>query len=106
MGRSFIQFYALTVCFFTLMCLVVVAGLAIYDLVRIAWPDFTVQEYMLWQSNEHYLSYHPDKKDLPEAEVTALREKSRRDAVEAERRGAMQRLVFAAIIGGIDVVVD
>ena len=105
MGRSLVQLYALTVCFFTLMCLVIVLGLGIYDVVRIVRPDFTVQDDMLWQSNELYRTYRQDKKDLPDAEITALREQGRRAAVDAERRGAEQRLVFLGIILGIDIVV-
>jgi hypothetical protein len=105
MPRSLIQLYALTVCFATLMCLVVVLGLGCYDLVRIAAPGFTVQEYMLWQSDEHFLTYHPDKKNLPEKERASLREQYRLAALHFERRSALQRFVFEGIILAIDVVV-
>jgi hypothetical protein len=105
MPRSLIQLYALTVCFATLMCLVVVLGLGCYDLVRIAAPGFTVQEYMLWQSDEHFLTYHPDKKDLPEKERAVLREQYQLAALQSERRSALQRFVFVSIIATIDVVV-
>jgi hypothetical protein len=105
MARSLIQFYALTVCFATLMCLVVVLGLGGYDLVRIAAPSFTVPNYIALQSNEYYLMYHPDKKDLPEREQTILREKYRLEALHQERHSAQQRFVFVAIIATIDMVV-
>lgn len=105
MGRSLIQLYALSVCFASLMCLVVALGLAMYDLVRISAPGFTVQEYMLWHSDEHFLMYHPDKKDLPPAERAALREEYRQSALSAERRSAQQRFVFESIIILIDIVV-
>jgi hypothetical protein len=105
MGRSLIQLYALTVCFAALMCFVVALGLGLYDLVRITWPGFTVQEYLLWRSDEHYLMYYPDKRSLPAAEVALLREEAREQALAAERRSALQRLVLLAIIVGIDVVV-
>ena len=103
--RSFIQLYALAVCFATLMCLVVALGLGIYDVVRIAAPAFTVQDSMLWRSDEHFLMYYPDRKDLPPAERAALRENYRLEAVETERLGAQQRLAFVAIILVIDAVV-
>jgi len=105
MARSLIQLYALTVCFATLMCLVVALGLACYDVIRIAAPSFTVPNYAALQSDEYYLMYHPDKKDLPKRELTALREKYREDALQEERHGAQQRFVFEAIILVIDVVV-
>ena len=103
--RSWIQIYALTVCFATLMCLVVALGLGMYDVVRIALPAFTTQDSMLWRSDEHFLLYHPDKKVLPAAERAALRESDRQVAFEVERRSAQQRLTFIAIILVIDTVV-
>jgi hypothetical protein len=103
--RSLIQLYALAVCFATLMCLVVALGLGTYDVVRIISPAFTVQDSMLWRSDEHFLMYNPDKVGLPPAERAALRENYRQVAIEAERRYAQQRLVFVTIILAIDVVV-
>jgi hypothetical protein len=105
MTRSLIQLYALAVCFATLMCLVVALGLGTYDLVRIGAPSFTVQDYGYWQSDEQLLLYYPDKKEMPLHERDAFREGQSLAAVKAERRGALQRLVFVAIILGIDVVV-
>ena len=103
--RSLIQLYALAVCFATLMCLVVALGLGIYDVVRIVAPAFTVQDSMLWRSDEHFLMYNPDKKDLPPDERAALREKYRLEALDTERHSAQQRLVFVAILLAIDAVV-
>jgi hypothetical protein len=105
MARSFIQLYALAVCFATLMCLVIALGLGLYDLIRVAAPGFTVQDYGMWQSDEQLLLYYPDKKDMQFAERTAFRENQRAAAVSSERRSALQRLVFVAIILGIDMVV-
>lgn len=105
MGKSLLQVYALTVCFATLMCLVVALGIGIYDVVQVASPGFTVQEHMLWQSDEHFLLYHPDKKGLPPDELKSLREQHRQAAMETERRGALQSLVFMGIIIAIDVAV-
>lgn len=105
MARSFIQAYALTVCFSALMCFVIALGLGLYDVVRITNPAFTIADQMLWQNDEHFLLYHPDKKDLPPLRLASLREEYRQMALTAERRGAQQRLVFVAIIAGIDVVV-
>jgi hypothetical protein len=105
MGRSIIQIYSLTVCFASLMCLVVTLGLASYDVVRITAPGFSVQDYMYWQTDDQFLIYYPDKKDLPEPERAVLRENYRRTALENERHAALQGLTFRAIIIGIDIVI-
>lgn len=105
MSRSLIQTYGLAVCFSALMCLVVALGVAIYDIVQIAAPSFTVQQYDLWQSDDHYLSFHPDKKGLPPQEIARLRDAARQSALASERRNAMQSLLFTTIIILIDAVV-
>ncbi len=105
MGRSLVQLYAVGVCFATLMCFVVSLGIGLYDGVQIVAPGFTVQNYMLWEDDEQFLTYYPDKKNLPEVERRALREQYRQNALESERRSSLQSLVFVAIIIGIDVVV-
>jgi hypothetical protein len=105
MGRSLVQLYAVSVCFATLMCFVVALGIALYDVVQIAAAGFTVVNYMLWEDDEQFLAYYPDKKELPEAERRALRGQYRQDALELERRTALQSLVFMGIIIAIDVSV-
>jgi hypothetical protein len=105
MGRSLVQLYSLAVCFGSLMCLVVALGLALYDVVRVAAPGFTAQDYQVWQSDEQFLVYHPDKKDLPPVERAVLRDRYRQTALDGERRTAFQGLTFLAIVIGIDVVV-
>jgi hypothetical protein len=105
MGRSLIQIYALCVCFATMMCLIVALGVGLYDLVQVAAPEFTMQSLPYYHSNEQFLQYFPDKKDLPPGEVERARREMYRDAIVQERRGAMQSGVFAAIILVIDIVV-
>lgn len=105
MGRSLIQVYALCVCFATLMCLVVALGVGLYDLVQIAAPEFTLQQLPYLESNEQFLQYFPDKKDLPPAEVERLRREGHRESITQERRAAMQSGVFVAILLLIDAVV-
>jgi hypothetical protein len=105
MARSLIQAYALAVCFAALMCLVVALGIAGYDLIQIAAPGFTLQPNPWWESNEQYLIYHPDKKELPPQEIARLRDADRIAAIAGERRQATQSLVFVSIVLLIDVVV-
>jgi len=107
MRNSAIQFYALAVCFSALMCLVVALGVGIYDIIQISAPEFTMQQWQsdYYKSNERFLASNPDKKELPQAEVSELREGGYRDALAAERHSAKQSAVFITIILAIDVVV-
>jgi hypothetical protein len=103
MPRSLIQVYALTVCFCTLMCAVIALGLATYDLIRIAAPGFTiVNNYGAWDSHEQFVLVYPDKKGLPTAELTILREKHWQEALAYERKTGQQGFLFAFIILAID----
>ena len=103
--RSLIQVYALAVCFFSLMCFVVALGFGLYDLVRIVAPGFTMNQYWNVATNDQYLQIHPDQKDLPEFELTLLREIANQYSFDGERRAAGQSLVFVTIIVVIDAVV-
>ncbi len=105
MNRSLIQVYALAVCFFSLSCLIVALGIGLYDVVQMAVPDFTLQGYPSWETNEQFVYYHPDKKDLPEVEVTVLRKAELAIAVAGERKEALRSAVFVGIIIMIDSVV-
>ena len=103
MPRSLIQVYALTVCFCTLMCGVIALGFATYDLIRIAAPGFTMAtSYGAWDSDEQFLLGHPDKKELPPAELAIVREKYRQEALAYERKTGQQGFVWAFIILVID----
>ena len=106
MPRSLIQVYALTVCFCTLMCGVIALGIALYDVVRIAAPGFTIANtYGAWDTDEQFLLVYPDKKGLPVAEIAALREKYHHDALSAERKTGQHGFVWAFIILAIDAAV-
>jgi hypothetical protein len=105
MKRSAIQIYALAVCFATLMCLVVSLGIGLYDGVQMAFPGFTLSAWQPYESNSQYVLFWPDKKDLPDEQITKLRENAYRDALYGERHAAMQSLVFVSILLLIDIVV-
>lgn len=102
MRRSAIQIYALAVCFTTLMCFVIALGCAIYDVVRFAAPAFTLSGWQMYESNEQFVQYWPDKKELPEAELSRVRQSAYNDAIAGERHAAAQSGVFIAIILVID----
>lgn len=104
--RSLVQLYALTVCFCSLVCLMVALGVGLYDLIQIASPQFTLPAgYEISSSNESFVRVWPDRQGLPEAELTRARQAALADALAAERRAAQQSGVFVAIILLIDIVV-
>jgi len=105
MGRSTIQVYALVVCFATLMCFVIALGIGLYDMVQIIAPAFTFSGWESYESNEQYVAIWPDKKDLPEQELTRIRQDAYGAAIGAERHRAMQSGVYVFIILVIDAMV-
>ena len=110
MKRSLVEIYALAVCFVTVTCFAVAAGIAIYDLVQIAYPEITLNshEYERHQSNTAYrTSYYPDAKSiaaLSEEEVTKRREESYRSALNGEKRDGWQSLLRMAIVMLVDAL--
>jgi len=105
MGRSLIGFYALAVCFCALMCLMIVLGIGGYSLVRIAAPEFTLAANPGSYTDEQFLQWYPDKKNLPPADLAKAKVEMRAVAVQHERHSAQQTLVYVLIIAAIDSVV-
>ena len=56
MKRTLIEMYALSVCFFTVACLVIVTGIAMWDVVQVIYPEFTISsnDYENHLDNETY----------------------------------------------------
>ena len=56
MKKSSIEIYGLAVCFVTLLCFIIALGVGIYDLLQIAYPEFTLNayEYERHQSNDSF----------------------------------------------------
>ena len=108
MKKSLLEIYALAVCFVTVVCFVIALGIGLYDLVELAYPEFSLSsyEYERHQSDEAFMRHWPkDKKRPLEGEVTKLREESFRTELRKEQRSAMQSLVQILIVLAIDVVV-
>lgn len=108
MKRNLVEVYALAVCFVTLVCCVVALGFGIYDLIRIANPEFTLNshQYERHQSNESFSSNWPQNKPVPEDEkLTKLREDSYRALLRTEKRDGVQSLAWSLIIILIDIIV-
>ncbi len=85
-GRTPIQIYALTVCFAALLCFVITLGIAAYDVVQVAAPEFT---------------YSPEAYSPEPAPGTA----EYREAIQGEKHRAARSLVQASIILLIDLAV-
>jgi hypothetical protein len=85
-NRTPVQVYALIVCFVALLCFVVTLGIAIYDIVQIAAPEFTY-------TPEPYISDALSTPGTPEYET----------GVQNERKNATKSLVQTSIILLIDL---
>lgn len=115
MKKTILEIYALAVCFATIVCFVVALGVAIYDVVQIANPEFTMNsyEYNRHQSNDAFLmnysrGYPGQEKEKqqrpPEEELTKQRLESYQQAIKSEQRNAVQSLTTSSIILVIDVI--
>lgn len=114
MKKSILEIYALAVCFATVVCFVVAAGIAIYNAIEIITPEFTLSahEYNRHQSNDAFWkncdnSYDNDKKENkrpPEEELTKRRLESYQQVIKSERRAAFQSLTKTAIVIILDII--
>ena len=115
MKKSLLEIYALAVCFATIVCFVISLGVALYSIVEIAKPEFTMNSYQYnrYQSNDAYWlsrlnDYGNKEKEMQrpsEEELTKQRTEGYRLAVISEKRDGFQGLTKTAIILLIDTVV-
>lgn len=101
MKKSILEIYALAVCFATVVCFVIALGVSIYDAIRIANPEFTINsyEYNRHQSNDAYwksayrCSIDDKKEQRPsDEELTKQRLASYQRVTKSELRYAFQSL--------------
>ena len=113
MKKSILEIYALAVCFATIVCFVVTLGIALFDVIQIAQPEFTLSSHefnrhqsndAFWNSCGQYESKEKDKKRPAEDELTKRRMESYRQALQSEKRDAFQGITKAIIILLIDTV--
>jgi len=114
MKKTLLEVYALAVCFFVVACFVVALGVALYDLVQIGDPDFTLGRYRydLLQTNEAFREApgeipgknEADRKAMPDDQVTRRREAAYALALGSERREGEQSLLRVIIVMLIDAV--
>jgi hypothetical protein len=112
--KTLLEIYALAVCFVTVVCFVVALGMALYSLVGIASPEFTLDtwKYEQHQTNDAFFNSPvghgccDEKKVRPgEQELTRRRTESYAVAIAAERRENVQTLVKTLIVMVIDALV-
>ena len=113
MKKSILEIYALAVCFATTVCFVVALGIALYEVIQITNPEFTLSSYeynrhqtndAFWKNCDQYESKEKERKRPTEDELTKLRMDSYRQALQSERRDAFQGLTKAIIVIIIDIV--
>jgi hypothetical protein len=102
--KSLFEIYSLIVCLITIICAVVMFGMAAYDCLRIASPELTISgwEYKKYLSNDNYLEHCCKSGDykgpqLSDEEVTRKRNEGMVIAINEERRSGLQDLIQALI---------
>ncbi len=123
MKKTILEIYALTVCFVTVVCFVATLGVALYSVLEVINPDFTIDswQYAQHQTNDAYWKRYSEppiligpagqeiqgeKKVRPsESELTKQREASYAEVLSSERRSGAQTLVKCIIILLINTVV-
>lgn len=111
MKKSLLEIYALAVCFATIVCFVISLGVALYSVIEIVNPEFTMSSYQFnrYQSNDAFWEdYRNREKEMPkpsENELTKQRTEGYRLAVISEKRDGFQGLTKTAIILLINTVV-
>ncbi|MBT9538085.1 MAG: hypothetical protein IVZ94_08130 [Nitrospirae bacterium] len=114
MKKSILEIYALAVCFATVVCFVIVSGIAIYNVIEIISPEFTLSahEYTRHQSNDafwkscnnKYDTEKKEKKRPPDEELTKQRMESYQQALKSENRNAIQSLTKTVIVIILDII--
>ena len=117
MKKTVLEIYALAVCFVTVVCFVIAFGIALYSLVQIAKPEFTMSSwtYASFQTNDAYwdscggrYGCGPDEKKRerpPEPELTKKREEAYSRALASEQRDGGQSLVKSLIVVLLDLAI-
>ncbi|SHK01108.1 hypothetical protein SAMN02745165_03742 [Malonomonas rubra DSM 5091] len=116
MMKTILEIYALAVCFFTVACFVITLGLALWNVVELSAPEFTInnQKYECHQTDEAYRDCFSDqykyrKKESPETfptgeVLTKKREFEYSQIIKSERREALQGIVQKSIIILVDII--
>ena len=111
--RSFLELYALAVCFINVLTGSIAVGVIIYSMVSVIAPNLTLSgwEYARYQSNDNFIASRSDTKDLvskfknmSEQEVTRKREEAYLIVLNVERRESLQNIIRFVIIVLIQII--
>lgn len=91
--------YAHAVSMITILTLVVAFVIGAYDLVKLAFPSFTLNSALheKYRTNDLYTEFGMFKKELSQDEITRERTANYDKLIRMERRNAAQRLVKTAL---------
>lgn len=117
MKKSLLEFYALAICFVTVVCLIIALGIETYGVIGMTNPEFTLSPwaYTQHQTNDGFWSPQSaaqvqssacvQVKERPdETELTKLRLVSFEVALSNERRENAQSAAKSAIVILIDLI--
>ncbi len=117
MKRSVLEIYALVVCFFTVVCFVVYLGMAVWSVVSLSAPEFTMNGlwWQQYQSDESYKEHlvgiygrgtDKDNYVAPTGQaLTDARAKAFGEQLATERHSAATELIHNIIILLINILV-
>lgn len=102
------EVYARAVSTITILTIVVTFVIGTYDIVRLAFPAFTLNSALheKYQTNESYTDFGTFKKDIPEETITHERTANYDKLLRMERRDASQRLLKVALAMFIIVILN
>lgn len=123
MKKTLLEVYALLVCFVSISCFSITAGVGLYSAISVFSPELTIKswEYERHQSNNRFWQEHgpfafPVEMEKPkmgesklpkrptEAELTQARKKSYVDALQSEQRSGLQTMLKTSIIALISMI--
>jgi hypothetical protein len=112
MTNFMLKSYALMICMACLLVTAFCTATGIYDIVRIANPEFTLcsYEFQYHQTNEQFArrTFREEEAKPNDDEITRLREESYQAAIRSERRDGQHcliRAVIAVIISSIILLI-
>ena len=100
--KSKLEIYALSVCFASVICLVISLGVAGYSVFEVVVPELTmsVYDYNKYQTNEAYWNSRRSCSREDKTEIRPSEEQLAKDrieafdiAIKAEKRGGVQSLI-------------
>ena len=105
--RTFLELYALVVCFINVLIGSIAVGIILYSIISIASPEFTLSswQYSKYQSNDEFAESFSDKfENMSEQEITRKREDAYQIALKAEQRDGRQSIVRLSIVLLIQII--